>query len=182
MGHSQISIWLCGPVSGFFVTSALSSLFLSPTHFPSSYISTNPTLFSVLTITTSSVRIMYNHFNARLGLKVPLMANDVYEIILKVNLVGCQAEKNSDGTQNQIGSLAYYFPQGHSEQFSLAFAGLDTKAGEHGIQFSEGQKQRIAIAWAILKNPRILFLDEAASALDAEYCSRRIRKSYVNQD
>ena len=40
--------------------------------------------------------------------------------------------------------------------------------GEHGTQLSEGQKQRIAIARAILKNPRIPLLDEATSALDAE--------------
>ncbi|KAF0933166.1 hypothetical protein E2562_014155 [Oryza meyeriana var. granulata] len=46
--------------------------------------------------------------------------------------------------------------------------GLDTMVGEHGTQLSCGQKQRIAIARAILKDPRILLLDEATSALDAE--------------
>ncbi|KAH9619686.1 hypothetical protein KSS87_015755 [Heliosperma pusillum] len=46
--------------------------------------------------------------------------------------------------------------------------GMDTLVGEHGIQLSGGQKQIIAIARAILKDPRILLLDEATSALDAE--------------
>ncbi len=40
--------------------------------------------------------------------------------------------------------------------------------GERGIKLSVGQKQRIAIARAILKNPAILILDEPTSALDAE--------------
>ncbi|CAN6225918.1 unnamed protein product [Urochloa humidicola] len=46
--------------------------------------------------------------------------------------------------------------------------GYNTMCGEQGVLLSEGQKQRIAIARAILKNPAILLLDEATSALDSQ--------------
>lgn len=57
--------------------------------------------------------------------------------------------------------------------------GYDTVVGERGYKLSGGEKQRLAIARAILKNPRILILDEATSALDTQ--SERLIQASLNR-
>ncbi|KAJ7782869.1 mitochondrial half-size ABC transporter [Mycena metata] len=57
--------------------------------------------------------------------------------------------------------------------------GYDTKVGERGVRLSGGEKQRVAIARTLLKNPPILLLDEATSALDTS-TEKDIQKALQN--
>ena len=71
-----------------------------------------------------------------------------------------------DATDDEI-ELAAKAAQIHDLIASLP-EGYDTIVGERGYRFSGGEKQRIAIARTILRNPPILVLDEATSSLDTE--------------
>jgi ATP-binding cassette subfamily B protein len=73
---------------------------------------------------------------------------------------------NPDATDEEIEAAASA-AQIH-ELISTLPEGYDTVVGERGYRFSGGEKQRIAIARTILRNPPILVLDEATSSLDTQ--------------
>lgn len=71
-----------------------------------------------------------------------------------------------DATQAEIEAAAR---AANIHQFIMDLSdGYDTIVGERGYRLSGGEKQRIALARVILKDPRILVLDEATSSLDSE--------------
>ena len=58
--------------------------------------------------------------------------------------------------------------------------GLDTDLGQGGVNVSGGQKQRLCIARAILKQPKVLILDDSTSAVDTA-TDAKIRAAFANE-
>jgi len=110
-----------------------------------------------------------------LRLNLGLVSQDTFLFNTSVseNIAYAHAEYDLDDVKRAAGAaFAHEFimdmPQGY-----------DTVVGEGGVKISGGQKQRLTIARAILKNPPLLILDEATSALDTE-SERVVQKALEN--
>lgn len=102
----------------------------------------------------------YSLFNLREGVSMVLQKNVLFSGTIRENLLW----GNKDATQQEIEAAC---KAACAHDFIMSFPnGYETDLGQGGVNVSGGQKQRLCIARALLKKPKIMILDDSTSAVD----------------
>ncbi len=116
----------------------------------------------------------YSLYNLREGIGMVLQKN----ILFSGSIIDNLRWGNDDATTKEIEAAA---ENAQADKFVKNFTeGYDTKLEQGGINVSGGQKQRLCIARALLKNPKIIILDDSTSAVDTA-TEAQIRKAFKNE-
>ncbi len=114
----------------------------------------------------------YSLQNLRRGVGMVLQKNVLFSGTIMENL--CWGDEHA--TEEEVRLAA---SQAQADQFITGFTeGYETELGQGGVNVSGGQKQRLCIARALLKKPRILILDDSTSAVDTA-TEAMIRQSFA---
>lgn len=116
----------------------------------------------------------YSLYNLREGVGMVLQKNVLFSGTIEENL----RWGNQEATMEEIESAA---SSSQADKFIKNFTnGYQSDLGQGGTNVSGGQKQRLCIARALLKNPKILILDDSTSAVDTA-TEAQIRKAFKNE-
>ena len=116
----------------------------------------------------------YSLHNLREGVGMVLQKNVLFSGTIEENL----RWGDEDASMDEIREMA---KSAQADQFITSFTnGYDTELGQGGVNVSGGQKQRLCIARALLKRPKILILDDSTSAVDTA-TEAHIRAAFRNE-
>lgn len=116
----------------------------------------------------------YTMEHLRDAVSVVLQKNTLFSGTIRENLLW----GNPDATEEQLWAACR---AACADEFLERMPdGLDTDLGQGGVNVSGGQKQRLCIARAILKQPKVLILDDSTSAVDTA-TDAKIRKAFANE-
>ena len=116
----------------------------------------------------------YTMEHLRDAVSVVLQKNTLFSGTIRENLLWC----NPNATDEQLWEACR---AACADEFLERMPdGLDTDLGQGGVNVSGGQKQRLCIARAILKQPKVLILDDSTSAVDTA-TDAKIRQAFANE-
>jgi ATP-binding cassette, subfamily B, bacterial len=119
----------------------------------------NPVSGRIMFNEIPSSQIRYNELRRQIGFVT--QDTQLFAGTIKENLLFVKADATDAELKEALQKAAC------SNLLSRTEKGLDTLLGENGLKLSGGEKQRISIARALLRNPKLLIFDEATSALDS---------------